>query len=68
MEIIQDFYNDKDEQKFLQRCTEENIPCDVVQRDEMRVAYKIGGRKPIAIVSYYAAISSVNVVWFTCNF
>jgi hypothetical protein len=68
MEIIQDFYNDKDEQKFLRRCTEENIQCDIIQHDEMRVAYKIGGRKPIAIVSYYAAISSVSIVWFTCNF
>ncbi len=68
MEIIQAFYEDKDEQKFLESCRSLNIECKVTETTEIKTVYKIGGQKPIAFVVYYPAIAEVSVVWFTCNF
>ncbi len=67
MEIVQDFYEDKDEQTFLERCNTSNIDCKVIETTEIKVVYKLGGHKPFAFVSYYPSIKEVSIVWFTCN-
>lgn len=67
MEIIQEFYEDKDEEKFLKRCDESGLEHKVIQTTEIKIVYQIGGRRPIALVTYYPSIKEVGILWFTCN-
>ena len=67
MEIIRDFYKDKDHERFLRRCVESAIQYRIVESNENKIVYQIGLYKPIAQVAYSHAIQEVSVIWFTCN-
>ena len=69
MDVIQEFYIDKDEPKFLAGCMEAGIPCKILQQTEKRIIYRVGpNARPIADVYYFYQLKDVSIQWFKWNY
>lgn len=68
MEIIQQFYDDNDEEKFLQRCDEIGLEYRITESTDIKRVYQMGGSAPLAVVEYSPTTKTSRVFWFTCNF
>jgi hypothetical protein len=58
MEIVKDFFNDKDEEKFLQRCGD---LCTLIEETPKKRIYRVD---KIADVHYFPKIKQVSVIYF----
>lgn len=61
MEVAQEFFKDKDEAKFLQRCAELGIEYSIIQDSETLRIYRIPF---VADLYYFRKAKEVSVIYY----